>query len=154
MQKNLGKEETGLPTEVTRLRYWDPDVTFTGGGSTDMGDLKLQTASVNVGIPGAVPGDIGHHWSRTAGNYGSATHKGIVANAKAMAATLMDLLTNPDELALVREEFEAQAAEHPYKTFLPEEAEPPIELNRELMEKYRPLMEPTYISFPPPGGGR
>jgi len=154
MQKNLGKEETGLPTEVTRLRYWDPDVTFTGGGSTDMGDLKLQTASVNVGIPGAVPGDIGHHWSRTAGNYGSATHKGIVANAKAMAATLMDLLTNPDELALVREEFEAQAAEHPYKTVLPEVAEPPIELNRELMEKYRPLMEPTYISFPPPGGGR
>jgi aminobenzoyl-glutamate utilization protein B len=154
MQRELGKEEKGLPTEVKRLEYWDPDVTFTGGGSTDMADLQLQTANVTVSIPGDVPGDIGHHWSRTAGNYGSATHKGIVANAKVLAATLLDLLTRPDELALVRHDFEAQAEEHPYRTFLPEGAQPPVDLNRELMEKWRPLVEATYLPFPPPGGSR
>lgn len=154
LQRDLGKEETGLPTEVSRLRYWDPETVFTGGGSSDMAELQLQTANVTIGIPGAVPGDIGHHWSRTAGNYGSATHKGIIANAKAMAATMLDLLTKPEELRLVREEFAAQAAEHPYKTLLPEGSEPPLDLNRELMEKWRPLMEPTYLPFPPAGGNR
>lgn len=152
LQGDLGKEETGLPTEVSKLRYWDPETTFTGGGSSDMAELRLQTANVTIGIPGAVPGDIGHHWSRTAGNYGSATHKGIITNAKVMAATLLDLLEMPDELRQVREEFEAQAAEHPYRTLLPEGTEPPIDLNRELMEKWRPLMEPTYLPFPPTEG--
>ncbi len=71
-----------------------------------------------------------------------------------MAITLLDLLTDPDELRLVREEFEAQAAEHPYSTFLPPGAVPPVELNRELMEKWRPLMEPTYLPYPPVGGNR
>jgi aminobenzoyl-glutamate utilization protein B len=154
LQSNLGEEETGLPTEVTRLKYWDPETVFTGGGSSDMADLQLQTASVSIGIPGTVPGDIGHHWSRTTGNFGSATHKGIVANAKVLAATMLDLLTNPEELRLVRDEFEAQAAEHPYSTFLPDGAEPPLDLNRELMEKWRPLMEPTYLPYPGVGGNR
>jgi aminobenzoyl-glutamate utilization protein B len=148
MQRELGKEETGLPTEVSRLRYWDSTTTFTGGGSSDIADLQMQTANVTVSIPGDVPGDIGHHWSRTAGNFGSATHKGIIANAKVLAATLLDLLTIPEELRLVRDEFAQQAAEHPYRTFLPDGAEPPIDLNKELMEKWRPLMEPFYLPFP------
>ena len=54
----------------------------------------------------------------------------------------------------MRDEFEEQAAEHPYRSFLPEGAEPPIDLNKELMEKWRPLMEPTYLSFPGMEGGR
>jgi aminobenzoyl-glutamate utilization protein B len=148
LQRELGEEETGLPTEVERLRYWDPETTFTGGGSSDIAELQMQTANVTVGIPGAVPGDVGHHWSRTAGNFGSATHKGIIANSKVLAATLLDLLTMPEELQLVRDEFEEQAAEHPYRTFLPEGAEPPIDLNKELMEKWRPLMESTYLPYP------
>ncbi|MBN2294326.1 MAG: amidohydrolase [Pirellulales bacterium] len=148
LQKELGKEEKGMPTEVKKLEYWDPNAEFTGGGSGDMAEVRLQTANVSIRFPGEVPGLICHHWSTTTCNYGSATHKGIIAGAKAMAATLMDILTNPEELKKVRDEFEKQAAQFPYKTYLPEGTKPPVDLNRELMEKWRPLMEPHYLPYP------
>jgi aminobenzoyl-glutamate utilization protein B len=148
LQKELGKDEKGLPTEVKKLEYWDPDIKFTGGGSGDMAEVRLQTASASIRFPGEVPGLIGHHWSTTACNFGPATHKGIIAGAKALAATLIDILTNPKELGKIRDEFKKQVDEFPYKTYLPESAEPPLDLNRELMEKWRPKMEPTYLPYP------
>ena len=62
-----------------------------------------------------------------------------------MAATAIDLLTMPDELKKIREEFEKYQEQHPYKPFLPEDATPPLDLNEELMKKWRPLMEKTYL---------
>jgi len=58
-----------------------------------------------------------------------------------MAASAIDLMTKPKELEKLRDEFEAYSAEHPYKPFLPEDAQPPLDLNQELMEKWRRLME-------------
>jgi hypothetical protein len=43
------------------------------------------------------------------------------------------------------DEFDAYAKDHPYKSFLPEDAKPPLDLNEELMNKWRPLMEKFYI---------
>lgn len=62
-----------------------------------------------------------------------------------MAASAVDLLTKPKELAKIREEFEAQAKKYPYKPFLPEDVTPPLDLNEELMKKWRQLMEKFYI---------
>jgi len=39
------------------------------------------------------------------------------------------------------EEFRAFEKKHPYKSFLPEDATPPLDLNQELMEKFRTRME-------------
>jgi len=58
-----------------------------------------------------------------------------------MAASAINLMTKPKELKKLRDEFEAYSAEHPYKSFLPEDAKPPLDLNKELMEKWRRLME-------------
>lgn len=148
LQKELGVEEKGLPTEVAKLQYWDTNAVFVGGGSGDMADVRMQTASTSVRFPGQVPGATCHHWSVTSCNFGTATHKGIVAGAKAMAATLLDVLTNPEELKKIRDEFDKQSAEFPYRTYLPEGTEPPVDLNRELMEKWRPQMELNYLPYP------
>jgi aminobenzoyl-glutamate utilization protein B len=158
LQKELGKEESGMPTEVNTLR--DRALTFVGGGSSDVGDVCLiaPTATIRfpgqvpliaptetIRFPGQVPGSISHHWSSVASNYGSAAWKGLNAGAKAMALSAIDLLTRPKELKKLRDEFEAYAKEHPYKPFLPEDADPPLDLNEELMKKWRPLMEKFYI---------
>jgi len=143
LQKELGKEEKGMPTEVGKLR--DRARTFVGGGSSDVGDVCLIAPTATIRFPGQVPGSIGHHWSSVASNYGSATWKGLNAGAKAMAASAIDLLTRPKELKKLRDEFEAYAKEHPYKPFLPEDAKPPLDLNQELMKKWRPLMEKFYL---------
>ena len=58
----------------------------------------------------------------------------------------MDLLTRPDLLTKIRAEFEELSRKRPYKTFLPDEAEPPLGWNTALMEKYRKTMEEFYIN--------
>jgi aminobenzoyl-glutamate utilization protein B len=139
LQKELGHEEKGMPAEVGKLR--DRSEFFVGGGSSDVGDVTLIAPTATIRFPGQVPGSIGHHWSSVSCNYGSTAWKGLNAGAKAMAASAIDLMTRPKELQKLRDEFEAYSAEHPYKPFLPADAQPPLDLNEELMEKWRRLMD-------------
>jgi aminobenzoyl-glutamate utilization protein B len=143
MQKELGKEEKGMPTEVGEIG--DSSRHFVGGGSSDVGDVTLIAPTATIRFPGQVPGAIGHHWSAVAGNYGSTAWKGLNAGAKAIAASAIDMLTKPEELKKLRDEFEEYTRDHPYKPFLPEDAQPPIDLNKELMDRWRPLMEKFYL---------
>lgn len=144
LQKTLGAKEQGMPAKVGELR--EPDRVFVGGGSSDVGDVTLVAPTATIRFPGQVPGAISHHWSAVACNYGSTAWKGLNAGAKAMAASAIDLMTRPEELKKLRDEFEAYAKEHPYKPFLPADAVPPLDLNKELMEKWRPKMEASYIA--------
>ncbi len=142
LQKELGKEEKGMPEKVDSLK--GPSDPFVGGGSTDVGDVSMIAPTATIRFPGSVPGSIGHHWSVVTGNCGSLAWKGLSAGAKAMAASAVDLLTLPEELASIKKEFVEYSKEHPYKPFLPEDAVPPLDINEELMEKWRPLMEEFY----------
>lgn len=135
LQKEVGARETGYPTRVNALRT--PSGVEVGGGSSDVGDVTLIAPTATLNFPGGVPGAIGHHWSAVAGYYGPAAWKGLNAGAKVMAAAAIDLLTKPDVLAAVRKEFEDYSRANPYKSFLPDDATPPLDLNRELMERYR-----------------
>lgn len=139
LQKELGEEEKGMPTEVGELV--EPQSNFTGGGSSDHGDVTLIAPTSTIRFPGNVPGAIGHHWSTVTCNYGSQAWKGLNAGAKAMAATAVDLFTKPNELQKIKNEFDEYIKEHPFKSFLPEDAKPPLDINEELMKKYRPLLE-------------
>ena len=143
LQKELGVKETGFPTEVDKLRA--PSTVQVGGGSSDVGEVTLVAPTTSINFPGIAPGAIGHHWSTVASTFGSAAWKGINAGAKAISASALDLLTNPELLKEVKEEFEAYSKEHPYKSFLPLDAQPPLEMNQSLMEKYRELMVKAVI---------
>jgi aminobenzoyl-glutamate utilization protein B len=135
LQKELGARESGYPVRVSQLRA--PSTVEVGGGSSDVGEVTLIAPTATVTFPGGVPGAIGHHWSAVASYHGTAAWKGLNAGAKVMAATALDLMTKPDVLAAIRKEFEDYSKSHPYKSFLPEDATPPLDLNRELMDKYR-----------------
>ncbi len=139
LQKTLGKDEKGMPTDVNKLK--DPEPVLTTGGASDHGDVTLIVPTATIRFPGEVPGATGHHWSTVACNSGSAAWKGLNAGAKAMAASAVDLLTRPEVLQKAKEEFAAYSKKHPYKSFLPPDAQPPLEMNKTLMEKYRPLLE-------------
>jgi aminobenzoyl-glutamate utilization protein B len=139
LQKELGAEPTGMPSEVNTLEA--PSGAFVGGGSSDVGDVTLIAPTATITFPGQVPHAIGHHWSTVTAGYGSTAWKGLNAGAKAIAASAVDLLTRPEELAKLRLEFEDTAKTHPYKPFIPSDAVPPNDLNKALMDKWRPLME-------------
>ena len=102
-----------------------------------MGDVTLIAPTATLRFPGGVPGSISHHWSAVASYYGSAAAKGLNVGAQVMAATALDLLTMPDKLSKIKAEFAEYSKEHPYKSFLPDDAEPPLDLNSELMAKFR-----------------
>ncbi|MGB9004264.1 MAG: amidohydrolase [Candidatus Aminicenantales bacterium] len=143
LQKELGKEEKGMPVETGKLK--EPEAVFIGGGSSDVGEVTLVAPTATLSFPGQVPGAISHHWSTVAAGFGSTAWKGLNTGAKVMAATALDLLTRPQELKKVRDDFAAYSRQHPYKSFLPAEAQPPTDLNEELMKKWRSLLEPFYF---------
>ncbi len=145
LQKELGVKVKGMPEKIDSLKA--PPEKFTGGGSSDVGDVTLIAPTATLEFPGGVPGKVPHHWSTVSGNHGSTAWKGLIAGAKVMAASAIDLFTQPDELKQVRKEFEDYSKENPYKSFLPEDAKPPVDLNNAIMEKWRDKMEPFYVDY-------
>ena len=143
LEKELGAELAGMPSRVDKLEA--PSGLFVGGGSSDVGDVTLITPTATIQFPGNVPGAISHHWSTVTAGYGSLAWKGLNAGAKAIAASAIDLLTKPEDLGRLRKEFEEYSKAHPYRPFLPADAQPPNDLNKELMDKWRPLLEKMKI---------
>ncbi len=139
LQRNLKAKEKGYPDTINPIRT--PPAVQVGGGSTDVGDVSLVAPTATLNFPGIVPGAIGHHWSTVTSTYGGAAWKGLNAGAKVMAATALDLLTRPELLAEIRNEFNIYSNDHPYKSFLPEGAKPPLGLNKEIMEKFSGELE-------------
>ena len=138
LQKELGAKETGYPLKIKPLQT--PSSKQTGGGSSDVGEVTLIVPTATLNFPGNVPGAIGHHWSTVTSGYGPAAWKGLNAGSKVIVATALDLLTKPKLLDQIKKEFEEYSKSHPYKSFLPEGAKPPLDLNKELMNKYRDAM--------------
>jgi aminobenzoyl-glutamate utilization protein B len=147
LQKELGRTETGMPAKVGSLGK--PATVFVGGASSDHGDVTLIAPTATIRFPGNVPGALGHHWSTVAAGFGPGAWKGVNAGAKAMAASAIDLLTEPESLAAVRQEFAEYSKKHPFKSFLPDDAEPPLTFYDDLMKQYRPAMEAFYLDVEP-----
>jgi aminobenzoyl-glutamate utilization protein B len=63
-----------------------------------------------------------------------------------MAASILDLLTSTELLGAAKKQFEQDTKEIKYFSLLPPGAKPPVDLNREMMDKYRPAMRKFYLS--------
>jgi aminobenzoyl-glutamate utilization protein B len=72
-------------------------------------------------------------------------HKGVVAGAKAVAMTVLDMMTTPQLLTDAQDFFKnVQTKDQSYVSMLAPEDEPAIHRNDELMERVRPKMVPFY----------
>jgi len=137
-QAELKAKTEGLKTQVNQLK---PPQPFSGGGSDDIAEVSWNLPTVVLRYPANIPGMPSHHW---AGGIAMATpiaHKGATAGAKAHAMTALDLLLKPEILAAARQYFAEQTKEVKWKSLIPEGTQPPIHLNREKMERFRPQLE-------------
>lgn len=142
VQESVGTDPSGMPTELNPLGTPGPR---RSGGSDDIGDVSWNVPTVTLRFPSNVPGLPGHHWSSAMAMATPIAHKGAVAGARVMARTALQLFTRPE---LVEEAWayftEVQTAEMQYTSFIGPDDPPPIDLNEEIMNTYRPLLEEYY----------
>jgi aminobenzoyl-glutamate utilization protein B len=141
LQKSLGRKEIGLPTKVEPLQ-----AARQNSSSNDIGDVTWVVPTGTVRFPVVVPGVHAHHWTAGITPTMSIAHKGAVVGAKVMAASILDLLTSPELRAAAKKQFDEDTKDMKYFSLLPPGAKPPLDLNREIMEKYRPEMRKFYLS--------
>jgi aminobenzoyl-glutamate utilization protein B len=117
--------------------------------SNDNGDVSWVVPAGSVNFPSSVPGIEYHEWKAAVTPVSSISHKGQVAGAKVLAASIIDLLTSPELLQKARAEFEVESKKTPYFSLLPPDTKPDPELNRAEMEKYRGEMRKFYLGKSP-----
>jgi hypothetical protein len=86
-----------------------------------------------------------HNWAVTASAGSGIGHAATVASAKYLAATAIDLITQPDRLAALKDEFTARTEGTGWASLIPDGAQPPV------YEPPASFLTTTGQSWPPPG---
>ncbi len=135
VQKAVGSQPRGLQAEVTELAV--PGPRPSGGGSDDIAEVAWNVPTVVLRYPANIPGTIGHHWSAGIAMATPIAHKGSNAGAQAQAMTALDLLLRRDLREAAKAYFAEQTKETKWQSLIPEGTQPPIELNRDRMARFR-----------------
>ena len=117
--------------------------------SNDNGDVTWNVPSGLLNFPSIVPGVSPHNWQAGVTPTSSIAHKGEVAGAKVLAASILDLLTSPALLQKAHAEFQEATSGSKYFSLMPADAKPPLDMNRDMMEKFRPEMRKHYLNKTP-----
>jgi len=144
VQKEVGSQRVqGLATELSDLGL--PVERPISGGSDDIGDISWKVPTVTLRFPSNIPGLPGHHWANAISMATPIAHKGVVAGAKVGAMTLLDFLLRPELLEGAWDYFEKeQTREIQYRPMISDADPPPIYLNHERQERFRPTLEKFY----------
>jgi aminobenzoyl-glutamate utilization protein B len=142
-QTAMGAKPVGLNTRPTALGQ-----RAQSASSNDNGDVTWVVPSAALNFPASVPGIGYHNWQAAVTPTSTIAHKGMIAGAKVLAGTILDLLTRPELVQAARAEFAQKTAEMKYFPVLPVDAKPPLDLNKETMDRYRPAMRQFYLDKP------
>ena len=130
IQRELGQPETGMPTEIEPFE----------GGYTVLCDTPeyswnapYATAWIAMGMK-----DCGwHHWGVTRCAGDTMGQKSMDCAAKVISMTAADLLYSPEILAKAHAEWMERMEGKQYQSLLFDDMEPPVNLNKDTMYKYR-----------------
>jgi aminobenzoyl-glutamate utilization protein B len=139
----MGAKPIGLRTTPTALGQRPQSA-----ASNDSGDVTWVVPSAMLYFPASVPGISYHNWQAAVTPTSTIAHKGMIAGSKVLAGTILDLLTKPELVQAARAEFAKRTEEMKYFAVLPADAKPPLDLNKETMDHYRPAMRQFYLDKP------
>ena len=146
VQKEIGVDQTGLSTRLGNLTGPVDVASNTGGGSDDIGDISWNVPTVTLRYPSNIPGLPGHNWADGISMATPVAHKGVTAGAKVQAMTLVDLMLKPEVITAAWTYFrDVQTRTQKYEPLIRPEDTPPLELNKDIMAKYRDKMKPLYF---------
>ncbi len=145
LQRELKSRERGLATELSPLEGPVSDDQRTRGGSDDIGDVSWNVPTISLRYPSNVPGLPGHNWSNAVTMATPIAHKGVVAGAKVIAMTTIDLLTKPELVDQAWKYFrEVQTKDTKYQPLIGPDDKPATYLNKRTMDTYRERMRKFY----------
>ena len=144
LQRNLKGKPEGLHREISALRE-----SRQTASSNDAGEVTWIVPTGRVTFPANIPNIPNHHWAAGVAPATSIAHKGALAGAKVLAASVVDFLTDPKLVEEAKTTFKKETAGFEYKSFLPPDQKPPVHLNKEIMERYRPLLAKYYLKDKP-----
>lgn len=143
LQKEIGAKPEGLKSQVEPLE--EPAKNPLGGPSDDVGDISWNVPMVYMRYPANIPNLPGHSWSNGVAMATPIAHKGSIAGAKVQAMTALDFLLQPQLVQLAWDYFRnVQTKDVHYETFLGPDDKPAIEMNKEQMEKFAPILKKFY----------
>jgi aminobenzoyl-glutamate utilization protein B len=95
--------------------------------------------------PSNIPGLPGHNWSNAVTMATPIAHKGVIAGAKVIAMTMIDLLTKPQLVDEAWKYFrEVQTKDTKYQPLIGPDDKPATYLNKRTMDTYRERMRKYY----------
>lgn len=143
--KQTGDTINGLATKLDTL---SGPVKFSwGGGSDDIADIAWNVPTVVLRYPSNIPGLPGHNWSNAIAMATPIAHKGVIAGSKALAATLLDMLTNPKIISDAWDYFRnVQTKTVKYVPFVDSTTPPAVHLNKKIQDEFRPQLEKYYYN--------
>lgn len=130
IQRSLGVEEFGLHTEL---------LPFEGGwtGLCDTSEYSWNAPYATAWIAMA-PYNCGwHNWAVTRCSGDTMGKKALDSAAGALSLTALDLICDPVFLDEAKREWEERMDGRKYEPLLADDMAPPIDLNKDIMEKYR-----------------
>ena len=117
--------------------------------ANDAGDISWRVPMTKFYYPSNVPNINSHHWAAGVVLATRIAHKGAIAGSKAFAAAVAECFSNPAVVEEAKRTFQEELDGVEYKSMLPPEQKPPVDLNRALMEKFRPEMAKHYLKEQP-----
>ncbi len=142
VQEMMGRSDpNGLSTEVRGGEVREASQGM-GGGSDDIAEVSWNLPTVRLRYPGQIPGTTGHHWSSGIAMATPIAHQGANYGARVIARTAITLMNEPEVVEEAWTYFrDVTTAERQWQSLIPEGTEPPIHLNAEKMERFRPMLE-------------
>ena len=144
VQKNVGSEkQEGLAMKLDKLE--PPLEEPKSGGSDDIGDISWVVPTITLGYPANIPELPGHNWSNAIAMATPIAHKGVVAGAKVIAMTTLDLLTKPKLVQAAKDYFDkVQTKDQKYVPMISASDKPATSINADIMARYKPELQKFY----------
>ena len=145
LQKELKSREQGLATQLEELTGPVPDEQRNRGGSDDIGDVSWSVPTITIRYPSNMPGLPGHNWANAVTMATPIAHKGVIAGAKVVGMTVIDLLTKPELVEQAWKYYrEVQTKDTKYQPLIAPTDKPATYLNKRTMDTYREQMRKFY----------
>ena len=145
LQQRASVKVEGLARDVARMK--GPATQKTA--SNDAGDVSWKVPMAKFYFPANIPNLSYHHWAAGVALATSIAHKGAVAGAKVLAASLIEIFANPAIVQEAKKTFAEELGDSRWFSMLPKDQKPPVDLNRATMERYRESMRAHYIKERP-----